>query len=78
MRTLCPEQIIDQWPSLGEFAKDAGVSYGAAKQMRRRNSIPAEHWLAIITAAKARGMDISSELLITAHAKQNDSNRGAA
>lgn len=49
--------VIDLWDNLSAFAKDAGVSYGAAKQWRRRGSIPAERWSLIIEAASRRGFD---------------------
>jgi hypothetical protein len=59
--------IINLWPSLGEFASDLGVKYGTAKAMRRRNSIPPEHWCRIVAKADERGLtDVSLESL--AHA----------
>jgi hypothetical protein len=48
--------IIDSWPSLADFAADIGVSYGAAKAMRRRSSIPHDHVSAVVAAAGARGI----------------------
>jgi hypothetical protein len=60
--------IISKWPSLAEFAADAGVSYEAAKKMRSRNSIPVEHWPAIISGASDREIEgVSSDGLMTAH-----------
>jgi hypothetical protein len=57
--------VINLWPSLGDFAADIGVSYGAAKQMRRRNSIPDEYRSAVVEKAATRGFKgISFELLI--------------
>lgn len=61
--------LINLWPSLAVFAADAGVSYEAAKQMRRRGSIPVGYWPAIIAAADTRGIDgVSSETLMASHA----------
>lgn len=48
--------IIDQWPSLAEFARDLSVPYGTAKAMRRRGSIPAQHWSATVAAASKRSI----------------------
>jgi hypothetical protein len=72
-----PETIIDSWPSLSDFAKDAGVSYGAAKQMRRRNSIPVQYWAALVIAAKARGQRLTAADLMSAHAPQAAKEKGA-
>lgn len=49
-------QVIRMWPDLSIFAADIGVSYGAAKQMRRRNSIAASHWRRVVSAAQRRGL----------------------
>lgn len=48
-------EVIGTWPSLSEFAADIGVEYGTAKAMRRRSSIPPQHWVAVVKAAEARG-----------------------
>jgi hypothetical protein len=48
--------IIDAWPDLSAFAADAGVSYGAAKAMRRRNRIVHEYVSNIVRGAQARGI----------------------
>ena len=48
--------IINCWPKLADFASDIGVSYGTAKAMRRRSSIPDGYWLSVIRAAKTRGI----------------------
>lgn len=49
-------QIIDLWPSLSAFAADLGVQYGTAKAMRRRGSIPATYWAAVVSKAALRGV----------------------
>lgn len=46
--------IINEWPSLSDFAEDLGVQYGTAKAMRRRNSIPPEYWMTVVNAARKR------------------------
>lgn len=72
-----PEKIIDRWPTLSDFAKAAGVSYGAAKQMRRRNSIPVQYWPALIEAAKAIGIDLDAEMLMAAHVSSGENGEAA-
>jgi hypothetical protein len=49
--------LIDRWSTLAEFAEDIGVSYGTAKAMRRRGSIPSEYWTRAVAGAEARGID---------------------
>jgi hypothetical protein len=63
-------EIINKWPTLSDFADDLGVQYGTAKAMRRRSSIPSEHWLTVIAKAGDRDIDgISLEVLAAAVAK---------
>jgi hypothetical protein len=64
-------EIINKWPSLSEFADDLGVQYGTAKAMRRRASIPPEHWLTVTYKAAAREIrGVTLEVLASAVAKQ--------
>ncbi|WP_117395638.1 hypothetical protein [Maritalea myrionectae] len=49
--------LIDNWPSLSEFAADIGIKYGTAKAMRRRGAIPANRWAAVVSAAEERGYE---------------------
>jgi hypothetical protein len=59
--------IINRWPTLTDFANDIGVAYGTAKAMRRRDSIPSEHWVAVVARASEREItDVTLEAL--AHA----------
>lgn len=63
--------IINKWPSLSDFADDLGVQYGTAKAMRRRGSIPPEHWMTVVTKASEREIEgVSLEVLAAAVAKQ--------
>lgn len=55
--------VIDRWPTIGEFAADAGCGYEAARQMRRRRSIPPAYWLRIVEASERRGIGVSLQLL---------------
>lgn len=49
-------EIINQWPSLSDFADDLGIAYGTAKAMRRRNRIPPEYWCRLVTRADERSL----------------------
>lgn len=63
--------IINKWPTLSDFADDLGVQYGTAKAMRRRGSIPPEHWMTVVTKATDREIEgVSLEILAAAVAKQ--------
>jgi hypothetical protein len=64
------DPIFRLWPTLSDFASDAGVSYGTAKQMRRRDSIPARYWSVIVERAVQRGEKLSLEELAAAHAQR--------
>ena len=55
--------ILNEWPTLADFAADVGVSENTAKQMRTRNSVNAKYWLAMIAAAPGRGIDLTFEQL---------------
>lgn len=59
------EALIDQWPTITEFAADVGCGYEAARQMRMRNSIAPKHWPSVIQASAARGIEgVSFEWLV--------------
>lgn len=62
------ETLIERWPSLSDFARDAGVSYGAAKQMRRRGSIPVIYWPALLASQVGRREGLTADKLVTLHA----------
>jgi len=59
-------QIIDLWPSLSDFAADLRVPYGTAKAMRRRGSIPASYWAAVVARAQDRKLRVTLEALAAA------------
>ncbi|WP_037070275.1 hypothetical protein [Rhizobium favelukesii] len=49
--------LIEQWPTITEFAAEVGCGYEAARQMRRRQSIAPEHWAKVVEVAKAKSID---------------------
>jgi hypothetical protein len=50
------EALIDQWPSVADFARDLDVNYQTARFMKKRNSIHPRHWRKVVQAAKSRGI----------------------
>jgi len=49
--------LIDQWPTITEFAADVGCGYEAARQMRRRQSISPDHWPKVVMVSRGRGIE---------------------
>lgn len=49
-------EVIGQWETTADFAKDIGVQYVSAAAMKRRNSIPSAYWEQTVEAAKRRGI----------------------
>lgn len=47
--------VIDMWPTYASLASELDVTPDAVKQMRRRDRIPARHWLALIRSAQRNG-----------------------
>lgn len=66
------------WPSYSDFAADAGVEYVTAQLWRYRNSIPTDHWPAILKGAEARGLDVSIDLLFRLRGIEIPKTQGAA
>lgn len=46
--------LINKWPTIGEFADDVGCGYEAARQMRLRESINPKHWISVVSASQRR------------------------
>lgn len=49
-------EVIEKFDGPAAFAKAVGMTPGAAKQAKRRNSISAEWFAAIDSAAKRKGL----------------------
>jgi len=70
------DALIDQWPTITEFAAEVGCGYEAARQMRRRKSIAPEHWARVVKASNDRGIDgvsfewLAEQRLATAEAAE--------
>lgn len=69
-------QIIRAWDRLADFAEDIGVTENTAKMMRQRDSIPAEYWPTVVTAADGRNIaGITVELLADLRSKAKSPRR---
>lgn len=69
--------IIDQWPSAAELARDIGLSPKHGAMLRYRGSIPTRYWPAVVEQARKRRIKgITFEVLTLAHA--NSKSEGAA
>jgi len=47
--------LIETWPSLGDFAADVNVPYVRAQLWKHRRSIPPQYWDDVVKAAQGRG-----------------------
>jgi hypothetical protein len=56
-------QLIDDWGGSAEMAADIGASVWAIKKWHQRDSIPSEWWLAIVSSAPVRNLDVTLEAL---------------
>ena len=61
--------LIEAWPDLAAFARDAGVSYGAAKQMKRRGSVHVDYWPSLLASDRARELTLTADELMRIHAR---------
>jgi hypothetical protein len=63
--------LIDRWPSIEQFASDAGVRYGTAQVMKFRDSIHPRYWQRIVEGAQRRGFeDVNADVLADLAAKR--------
>jgi hypothetical protein len=54
---LTHTQIIDLWPSVGEFAEEMGVNHRTARSWKQRISIPSHYWARLISCALVKGFN---------------------
>ena len=59
------KHVIQQWPSnqkrtsIGNFAKDIGVTYENAKKMHTKGIIPPKYWPKVAHVAMVRGIELT-------------------
>lgn len=56
-------QLIDRLGGIREFGEAVGMSYGAAKKARRRNSLSPRYFGPTIELAKAKGEPVTLQSL---------------
>lgn len=54
-------EIVELWPSPDALAEDIGAKFETVRKWRQRDNIPAEWWLPVIDAAKARNLVLTSD-----------------
>lgn len=62
--------LIDRLGGVSAFAGKAGIGEHSAKKMRDRNSIAISHWPAIIMAARADGLILTTDDLVSMSLKR--------
>lgn len=66
--------LLTRWTGLGILGRDLGVPYDTVASWKRRNSIPAAYWPAIVLSAATRGIDgVDSQTLM----EMGERSRGA-
>lgn len=48
--------ILNLWPDNASLAADLGVKVTSVRQMKWRNSVSPQRWVALVRAAEARGI----------------------
>ena len=63
--------VIEKWDHTSTFAADVGVPYERAKAWWRRDRIPGAYFVAVVSAAKAKGFDDVTERALSAIAARS-------
>lgn len=72
-------EVIDRFDGPAGFARAVGMSPGAAKQAKRRNSISAQWFAATVEAARKRGLkDVINEKTLNDLAQRRRSTASAS
>lgn len=69
--TPTAQGIISRWPSRREMAHDADVQMVTVHRWFARDSIPGEYDIALLGAARRRGIDLTLEDLARARAQRH-------
>lgn len=69
--------IIGLWESADSAAADIGERPATVRKWKQRNRIPSEYWVAVVTAAQARGfaavtLELLAQLAATGGTFAND------
>lgn len=63
-------EIIDTLGGTTEFGRAIGVRQSTASEMKRRQSIPVQHWPKVIEAARIRKIKLTTDDLVELHLKR--------
>ena len=65
------EDIIGKFGGLTALARARGISVSTVQGWKERGKVPQEHWLPIIAAGKAEGIELSLEDFLPAPAQES-------
>lgn len=57
-------EIIEHFGGPAAFARQVGMTVGAAKQAKRRNSLHPRYFMPVVRAAQSRGFALSEKTLV--------------
>ncbi len=65
--------LLELWPSRGAVLEDArrveaDLDLVAVHRWFQRSSVPPKYWRGLIIGAQARGLEVSADAFVTAHA----------
>lgn len=70
------DDIFEAFGGNSALARAIGVKISTAGEMRRRGTVPPDHWLKLMRAAEERGITLTSDqLLVMYDAAKSRSNR---
>jgi hypothetical protein len=67
VKSLALKTVFDWWDDDSSLAADVSQNRETVKKWRQRSRVPDEHWPALILAAKAKGKDLSADMLLAMH-----------
>lgn len=65
MRTI--DDVFKGWPTLTAMAADVGRTRDAVEKWRERKSIPVDAWTPVLNALKRKGIELTSDRLLSMH-----------
>lgn len=62
-------EVFSIWKTVPQMAEAVGVTHWTAQKWKTRGRIPQTAWPALISAARAKGKDLSAEALLSMHSQ---------
>ena len=66
IQPMSTREILARWPSINELAADIGAPHTRVRKWIERDSVPPEHWNALVRAGKKRRLGVSLQALADA------------